>query len=92
LIVNCRTVAGWFADAQLRGGVFGFPPLSLRDGVQQQHGPGWDVGISRCGAFPHVRPVLDAVGGLDSCLFEELPNEGGAFGAVVIEGLSCVTM
>jgi hypothetical protein len=38
-------------------------------------------------AFPPVRPVLGAVRGLDTGLFEELPNEFAAFGAVVIQGL-----
>jgi hypothetical protein len=33
LIVSCRTAAGWFADCQLRGGVFGFPSLSFGDGA-----------------------------------------------------------
>ena len=69
------------------GGVFGFPSLSLCDGVQQEQRPGWHIGISRCGAFPHVRSVLGAVRGLDTGLFEELPNGCAAFGAVVFQGL-----
>ena len=38
-------------------------------------------------AFPQVGSVFGAVGGLDAGLFEELPNEFAALGAVVIEGL-----
>lgn len=74
------------------GGVFCVPSLSFGDGTQEQHGPGWDVGVGGCGAFPPVGPVLGAVCGLDAGLLEELPNEFAAFGAVVVEGLSCVTM
>jgi hypothetical protein len=68
----------------LGGGVFGFPSLSFGDGMQQQHRSGWDVGVGRCGAFPQVWPVFGAVGGVDTGLLEELPNEFAAFGAVVI--------
>ncbi len=71
----------------MRGGVFGFPSLSFGDGVQEQDGPGWDVGVGGCGAFPPVGAVLGAVGGLDAGLLEELPNECAAFGAVVIQAL-----
>ena len=88
LIASCRTVAGWWSvRGELGGGVFGFPSLSFGDGVQEQHGSGWDVGVGGCGAFPLVGPVLGAVGGLDAGGFEELPNEFAAFGAVVIQGL-----
>ncbi|PZS23059.1 MAG: hypothetical protein DLM60_03300, partial [Pseudonocardiales bacterium] len=89
LIAGCRTVfVGWWAvGGELGGGVFGFPSLSFGDGAKQQHGPGWDVGVSGVRAFPPVRPVLRAMRGLDADLFEELPNEFAAFGAVVIEGL-----
>jgi hypothetical protein len=76
----------------LGSGVFGFPSLSFGDGLQQQHGSGWDVGVGGCGAFPLIRAVLRAVGGLDAGLLEELPNKFAAFGAVVVEGLSCVIM
>jgi len=76
----------------LCGGVFGFPSLSFGDGVQQQNGSGWDVGVGGCGAFPLVGAVLGAVGGVDAGLLEELPNEFAAFGAVVIEGVERVTM
>ena len=72
---------------ELRGGVLGLPSLSFRDRVQQQHRLGWHVGICRSGAFPHVRPVLGTVRGLDTGLLQQLPNERGAFGAVVVEGL-----
>jgi hypothetical protein len=44
LIPRCRTLAGWFTDSQLRGGVLGVPSLSFGDGVQQ-HGLGLNVGI-----------------------------------------------
>jgi hypothetical protein len=76
----------------LGGGVFGFPSLSFGDGLQQQDGTGWDVGVGGCCAFPPVRPVFEAVAGLDARLLKELPNELAAFGAMVIESLSCVTM
>jgi hypothetical protein len=93
LIAGCRRVAGWWvAGGELGGGVFGFPSLSFGDGSQEQHWPGWDVGVGGCRAFPLVRTVLGAVSGLDACGFEELPNEFAAFGAVIIEGLRCVTM
>jgi len=84
VIASCRTVAGWFADGQLGGGVFGFPSLSFCDGVQQQHRTGWDVGVGGCGAFPHVRSILGTVGRLDAGLLEELPNEFAAFGPMII--------
>ena len=64
------------------GGVFGFPSLPFGDGVQEQDGSGWDVGVCGCGAFP----LVWAVGGLDAGLLEELPNEFAAFVAVVIQG------
>jgi hypothetical protein len=70
----------------LRGGVFGFPSLSFCNGAEEEDGPGRDVGVGRCGAFPLTGTVLRAVGGLDACGFEELPNEFAAFGAVVVEG------
>jgi hypothetical protein len=76
----------------LCSGVLGFPPLSLGDGMQEQHRPGWDVRIGGGGAFPPVRPVLGSVRGLNTGLLEELPNECAALGAVVIEGLGRVTM
>ena len=57
------------------------------DSAQQQHGSGWNVGVGGSGAFPPVRPVLGAVGGLDAGGLEELPNEFAALGPVVIEGL-----
>jgi hypothetical protein len=62
------------------------PSLSFGDGVQEQDGPRWDVGVCGGGAFPLVWPVFGAVCGLDTGLFEELPNEFAAFGAVIIEG------
>ena len=76
----------------MRSGVFGFPPLSLGDGTQEQHRPGWDVRVGGGGVFPPVGPVLGAVRGLDTGLFEELPNEFAAFGAVVIQGAERVIM
>ena len=85
-------VEWWSARGELRGGVFGFPSLSFGDGTEEQHRPGWHVGVGGGGAFPPVWPVLGAMGGLDADLLEELPNEFAAFGAVVIQGLSCVTM
>jgi hypothetical protein len=87
LIARCRTVAGWFTDSQLRGDVFGVPSLSFGDGVQQQHGPRWHVGIRGCRAFPHITPVLRAVRGPDTDSFEELPNKRAALGSVVIQRL-----
>ena len=54
--------------------------------MEQQHWPGWDVGVVGCEAFPLVRPVLGAVGRLDAGFCEELPNEFTAFGAVVMQG------
>jgi hypothetical protein len=73
-------------------GVFGVPSLSFGDGVEEQEGAGWDVGIGGCGAFPEVGSVVGTVGGLDTGGLEELPNEFGAFGAVVVEGPGRVTM
>jgi hypothetical protein len=92
LIVSCRTVAEWSARGELGGGVLGFPSLSFGNGVKQQDRSGWYVGVSRGGAFPLVWAVFGAVGGLDTGLFEELPNEFTAFGTVVVQGLGCVTM
>jgi hypothetical protein len=76
----------------LRSGVFGFPSLSFGDGMQEENWSGRYVGVGGCGAFPPVRPVLGTVGGLDAGLFEELPNELAAFGAVVIQCPGRVTM
>ena len=70
-------------NRQEGGGVFGFPSLSFGDGVQQQDGPWWYVGVCGCGPFPEVRAVLGAVSGLDASLFKELPNKFSALGAVV---------
>jgi hypothetical protein len=69
----------------LGGGVFGFPSLSFGDGVEEQDGSGWDVGVGGCGAFPPVGPVVGAVGGVDAGLLKQLPNKFAAFGAVVVE-------
>ena len=69
------------------GGVFGVPSLSFGDGTDEQDGPGWDVGVGGCGAFPSIGAVLGAVGGLNTGGLEELPNKFAAFGAVVREGL-----
>jgi hypothetical protein len=69
----------------LGGGVFGLPSLSFGDAEQQQNGPWWYVGVGGCHAFPHIRPVLGSVRGLDAGGLKELPNEFGAFGAVVVE-------
>jgi hypothetical protein len=87
LITGGRTVVvGWWAvGGELGGGVFGFPSLSFRHGFQEQQGPGRDVGVGGCRAFPQVRPVLEAVGGLDPRLLEQLPNKFAAFGSVVIQ-------
>src|SRR5262249_7569054 len=87
LIVSCRIVAGWLAGGELGGGVFGFPPLSFGDGLEQQHWSGRDIRVGGCEAFPEVGPVLGAVGGLDAGGVEELPNEFGTFGPVVLQGL-----
>jgi hypothetical protein len=76
----------------LGGGVFGVPSLSFGDGVQEQDGPGWHVGVGGCGALPPVWPVFGAVGGVDAGGFEKLPNKFAAFGAVVVEAVECVTM
>src|SRR5947209_15850025 len=86
LIASCRTVVGWWvAGGELGGGVFGFPSLSFGDGAQEQHRARWYVGVCGAGSFPHVRPVVGTVGGLYAGLFQELPNECAAFGAVIIE-------
>jgi hypothetical protein len=79
-------------NRQEGGGVFGFPSLSFGDGVQQQDGPWWYVGVCGCGAFPHIRSVFGALRGLDTGLFEELPNKRATLSPVVIQGLRCVTM
>ena len=78
---------GGSPTARSGGGVFGFPSLSLRDGLEQQDRPGWDVGVGGCGAFPLVRPVLRAVSRLDTGCFEELPNKFATLGAVIGEAL-----
>jgi hypothetical protein len=86
--VRCRTAVGWWvATGKSSGGVFGFPSLSFGDGLQEQYGPGWDVGVGGCRSFPLVGPVLGTVGGLDAGLLEQLPNKFAAFGAVVVEAL-----
>jgi hypothetical protein len=86
-------LAGWWpVRGELSGGVFGFPPLSFSDGVQQQHRSGWDVGVGWGGTFPPVRSVVGAVGGVNTGGLEELPYEFAAFGAVIIEGPGRVTM
>jgi hypothetical protein len=88
LISGFRTVAGWWRQSvcgELGGGVFGFPSLSFGDGVEQQDGSWWDVGVGGAGSFPEVRAVLRAVGRLDANGFEELPDKVGPFGAVVIQ-------
>jgi hypothetical protein len=92
LIVSCRTAAGWFADGDLCGGVLGLPPLSLCDGVQEQDGPRWDVGISGSKAFPDVWPVPRAVRRLDPGGVEELPNKRATLAAVIIECVECGIM
>jgi hypothetical protein len=69
----------------LGGGVFGFPALSFGHGLEQQHGPGWDVGVVGCRSFPLVGPVLRSVGWLDAGGLEQLPNEFAAFGPVIIQ-------
>jgi hypothetical protein len=76
----------------LGGGVLGFPSQAFGDGMQQQDGSEWDVGIGGCGAFPQVRSVLYSVCWLDTGLFQELPNELAAFVSVVVEGVECGTM
>jgi hypothetical protein len=93
LIASCRTFVRWcVVGGELGGGVFGFPSLSFGDGADEQCGAGWDVGVGGCGAFPLIRAVLRAVGGLNTGGLEELPNEFAAFGAVVCEGPGRVTM
>jgi hypothetical protein len=47
--------AWWVAGGELGGGVFGFRSLSFGDGLQQQDGTRWKVGVSGCGAFPTGR-------------------------------------
>lgn len=76
----------WPVRGELGGGVFSFPALSFSDGVQQQHRPGWHVGIGGGGTFPPVRSVVGAVGRLDAGLVEELPYEFAPFSAVIIKG------
>jgi hypothetical protein len=68
----------------LGGGVFGLPSLSFGDGVEEQQGAGWDVGVGGCGAFPLVWPVVGAVRGSNSGLLQKLANKCAAFRAVVI--------
>jgi hypothetical protein len=86
-------LAGWWPGrGELSGGVFGFPSLAFSNGMQQQHRPWWHVGVGGGGAFPPVRAVVGAVGGLDAGGLEELPYEFAAFGAVIIEGPGRVTM
>jgi hypothetical protein len=81
-------LAGWWPGrGELRGGVFGFPSLAFSDGMQQQHRPWWHVGVGGGGAFPPVRSVVGAVGGLDAGGVEELPYEFAAFGSVIIQCL-----
>jgi hypothetical protein len=92
LIASCRTVFGWWVAGELGGGVFGFPSLSFGDGVQEQDGSGWYVGVGGCGAFPQVGPVVGGVGGVDAGGGKELPNEFAAFDAVVVEGVERGTM
>ena len=69
----------------MSGGVFRFPSLSFGDGLEEQHGPGWDVGIIGCWSFPPVRAVLHGVDRLNAGLFEQLPNKFAAFGTVIVE-------
>jgi hypothetical protein len=76
----------WVVSGELGGGVFGFPSLSLGDGVQQQDRSCWYVGVGGGGAFPQIGAVLGTVGGVDPGPLEELPNEFAAFGAVVLQG------
>ena len=86
-------LSGWWpVRGELGGGVFGFPSLAFSNGVQQQHRSGWDVGVGGGGAFPPVRSVVGAVGGVNAGGLEELPYEFAAFGAVIIEGPGRVTM
>ena len=89
MIGSCRKIwiGRWAGRGELGGGVFGFPSLPFRDGVEQQDGPGRDVGVGGCGAFPQVRAVPRAVCGLDTGLFEQLPNKFATFGPVFVEGL-----
>lgn len=61
------------------------PSLSFSDGLQEENWSGWYVWVGGRRAFPLVWPVLGTVGGLDASILEELPNEGAAFGAVIIE-------
>src|SRR5262249_11942777 len=78
LIVDCWIAARWWvAGGELGCGVFGFPSLSFCDGVEEQYGPGWHVGVSGCGSLPPIRPVLHSMAGLDADGVEELPNEVG---------------
>jgi len=70
----------------ISGGVFGFPSLSLSDGLQEQDGPGWNVGIVRHGTLPLVGTVSRTVSRLDTHVPEKLPNEFTALGPVIIQG------
>jgi hypothetical protein len=94
LIGGCRTifVRWWAVGGELGGGVFGLPSLSFGDGAQQEDGSGWDIRVGGCGAFPPVGPVVGTVCGLDADLLQELPNKFAAFGPMIVESLSCVTM
>jgi hypothetical protein len=89
LITSCRKIwiEWWIGRGELGSGVFGFPSLSFGDGLQEQHGPGWDVEIGGCRTFPSVGPVVRAVAGLNAGLLKKLPNEFATFGAVIVEGL-----
>jgi len=80
-------VRRWAVGGELRRGVLGLPALSFSDGVQQEYRSRWYVRISRCGAFPEVAPVVRGVARLDAGVFEELPNEFAAFGAMIVKGL-----
>jgi hypothetical protein len=62
----------WAGGGELGGGVFGFPSLSFGDGVEEQNGSGWDVGVGGGGAFPLEGPVVGAVGRVDAGGVEEL--------------------
>jgi hypothetical protein len=85
-------VGWWSGRGELGGGVVGFPSLSFGDGSKEQHGPWWYVGVGGGGAFPLVGPVVGSVGGVDAGGVKELPNKFATLSAVVIQGLSCVTM
>jgi hypothetical protein len=67
LITNCRVYFVWWTvGGELGGGVFGFPSLSFGDGMQEQQGPGWDVGVCGCRTFPEIGPVLGTISGSDA--------------------------